>query len=140
MVGEALEVSQAAWSLNVEQILERGVHDDLVSVVDLRRMVANGFGQVFEVKQGGKLIGAFVLQQNRCTKGNELVMLCASADLPGFGTFTRTIMPWVEQQARLHGFDRVRVDVGRRGMGRLLGGMDYTLLSETYIKDTSNVF
>lgn len=134
-MGASLTIRAAEWSPELSVLLARGVHDSLVTVESVRALVKSGRGHLFAVlDDAGGLVGAFVLQSNYCECGSELVMACASADLPGYGTFTRSIMPWVEQRAREFGFDRVRVGVGRRGMRRLLKGLDYSSLSETFIK------
>lgn len=134
--GQTLTIHAPQWSAALGELLARGVHDPLVSVRSVRLMVEEGCGELLEVRnESGETVGAFVMQQNNCEHGSELVIACAAATLPGYGAFSRSLLPWVELQAEERGLERVRVGAGRLGMGRVLQKLGYLKMTETFIKE-----
>jgi hypothetical protein len=104
----------------------------LVTIDSVRNLRGAEF---FEILAGAKMVGAFVLQRNVCDLGEEVVVACSGSTMPGYGTLTRVIMPWLEAMVRNMRVRRVRVNVCRPGMGRLLEGMGYASPWKTYVKE-----
>lgn len=127
-----ITIRAASWSDEVAAMLARGIHDNLVTIDSVRNVRG---AELFEILAGAQMVGAVVLQRNVCERGAELVVVCSGSTMPGYGTLTRVIMPWLEGVARNMKVCRVRVNVCRPGMGRLLEGMGYASPWKTYLKE-----
>ena len=91
------------------------------SLADLRGQVDAG-AALFAVREGARLVGAFVLRVDQTAQGSEGVIVAAGGNLPGFD-FTVDLLPHVE--ALFSGVVAIRIHTARPGMARKLAAAGY---------------
>ncbi len=114
-----LTIEPAEWSPAVAMWLTLALQH--ASLADLRGQVDAG-AALFAVREGARLVGAFVLRVDQTAQGSEGVIVAAGGNLPGFD-FTVDLLPHVE--ALFSGVVAIRIHTARPGMARKLAAAGY---------------
>lgn len=126
---EALNVSEGCWSAALADKLLPAFDGDAAQAEKIADMAACGLVEVWEVEQGGVIVGVYVTRWD----GPELEILAAvgMADV----NLTDAVLPAVEAYARNEGAAAIRLNTFRAGLvQKLVQGMGYRPLHMTLWK------
>lgn len=122
-LGGDLRIHEAPWSDEVADLLQLAcVHATRNELFEQHKRGA----QVFVVRWGGDVIGAYMLRIDTTARGHEGVIVGAAGKLAGVELIT-LVLPVIESQFRKVGCVSVRVHTSRSGIVRQLGNRGYDL-------------
>lgn len=128
-----LTLTRGAWGPDSAAWVARAVQQ--ASVEDLRREVAAGSAQLWEVRDGDAVRAVFLLRVEHNAAGSEGVILAAAGGVPGVD-LTRQVLPHVERL--FLNCRSVRIHTARPGLARKLAGMGYEPAEIVLVKELRN--
>lgn len=111
-----LTIEPAEWSAGIAPLIAGAVTPE--TLPGIRAQVAGGRAELFAVRMGGRLVGAYVLRVDDAGGSLEGVIV-AAAGLSGFDWFG-AVLPAIERQ--FVGVDAYRIHTARPGLVKKLAG------------------
>lgn len=111
----------AAWSEAAAALLAPVVADDETGGLDNLRAQLDAGAALVEVRDAGRLVGAYVMRIDAPAAGRELVVIAAAGRCAGVSLLD-AILPVIEVQAAAAGCAWVRIHTSRPGLMRRLSG------------------
>lgn len=93
-----------------------------LSLVNIRRQVQDGQAQLFQVLDGTRVVGAFILRIDQTATGSEGVIVAGAGQCDGVDML-QTCMPAIEKM--FIGCERIRYHTEKPALARKLARMGY---------------
>ncbi len=116
-----LKIVSSPWTEKANGLIAQAVRP--LSLVNVRRQVEDGQAQLFQVMDGKKVVGAFILRVDKTATGCEGVIVAGAGQCDGVDMIN-TCMPAIEKM--FIGCDRIRYHTEKPALARKLSAMGYS--------------
>lgn len=116
-----LTIVSSPWTEEANGLIAQAVRP--LSLICVRQQVEDGQAKLFQVLDGEKVVGAFILRVDKTATGDEGVIVAGAGQCDGVDML-KTCMPAIESM--FIGCSRIRYHTEKPALARKLSGMGYS--------------
>lgn len=118
---KALTIVSSPWTDAANGLIAQAVRP--LSLINVRQQVQDGQAHLFQVMDGEKIVGAFILRIDKTATGCEGVIVAGAGQCDGVDML-KTCMPAIEKI--FIGCERIRYHTEKPALARKLSSMGYS--------------